>query len=118
LAQRGGPAGHGRDAEITNEFTEGAGVQRLAASASGKQPAGTGIGGGLEVVPLGGGLQQQRGERLGHGRGRLPDPDEDATVGGAGNVVDSQADDAGGWLGRTAASGRQPPASAGDRGRR
>jgi hypothetical protein len=99
LAQRGGPAGHGRDAEITNEFTEGAGVQRLAASASGKLPAGTGIGGGLEVVPLGGGLQQQRGERLGHGRGRLPEPDEDATVGGAGNVVDSQADDAGGRLG-------------------
>ena len=39
-------------------------MQRLAGSASGEQPAGTGVGGGLQVVALGGGLQQQGGERL------------------------------------------------------
>jgi hypothetical protein len=31
--------------------------------------------------------------------GRLPEPDADLPVGGAGDVVDGQADDAGGWLG-------------------
>ena len=56
LAQRGGPAGQGGDAEIPDELAEVAGVQRLAGSASGEQPAGTGVGGGLQVVALGGGL--------------------------------------------------------------
>jgi hypothetical protein len=65
LAQRGDPAGQGGDAEITDELAEVAGVQRLAGPASGKQPAGTGVGGGLQVVALGGGLQQQGGERVG-----------------------------------------------------
>ena len=99
LAQRGGPAGQGGDAEIADELAEVAGVQRLAGSASGEQPAGTGVGGGLQVVALGGGLQQQGGERLGHRGGWLPEADEDLPVGGVGDVVDGQADDAGGWLG-------------------
>src|SRR4029453_8175017 len=51
------------------------------------------------VVALGGGLQQQGGERLGHRGGWLAEADEDLPVGGAGDVVDGQADDAGGWLG-------------------
>jgi hypothetical protein len=55
LAQRGGPAGQGGDAEVTDQLCKVAGVQRLAGSASGEQPAGTGVGGGLEVVALGGG---------------------------------------------------------------
>jgi hypothetical protein len=67
LAQRSSPAGHGGDAdEIPDQLCEVAGIQRLAASPAGKQPASTGIGGGLQVAPLGGGLQQQGGERLGH----------------------------------------------------
>jgi magnesium transporter len=99
LAQRGGPAGQGGDAEVTDELGEVAGVQRLAGSASGEQPAGTGVGGGLEVVALGCGLQQQRGKRLRHWGGGLAEPDGDLPVVGAGDVVDGQADDAGGWLG-------------------
>jgi len=57
---------------ITDELAEGADVQWLAGSASRKQPAGAGVGGGLEVVPLGCGLQQERGERLRHRGARLP----------------------------------------------
>jgi hypothetical protein len=72
LAYRGGPARQGRDTEITDEHGGGVDVQRLAASASGKHPAGTGVGGGLEVVALGGGLQQKGGEWLGHRGGRSP----------------------------------------------
>src|SRR6266545_1578312 len=99
LAQRGGPAGQGGDAEVTDELAEVAGVQRLAGPASGEQPAGTGVGGGVQVVALGGGLQQQGGERLGHRGGGLAEADEDLPVGGAGDVVDGQPDDAGGRLG-------------------
>src|SRR4030095_12267671 len=94
-----GPAGQGGDAEIPEERAETTGVQRLSGSASGEQPAGTGVGGGLQVVALGGGLQQQGGERLGHRGGWLAEPDEDLPVGGAGDVVDGQAGDAGGGLG-------------------
>jgi hypothetical protein len=52
LAQRGGPAGQGGDAEVTDELAEVAGVQRLAGPASGEQPAGRRVGGGVQVVAL------------------------------------------------------------------
>src|SRR5216684_6538027 len=71
LAQGGGERGAGGDAELAGQRGHGGGVERLAGAAAGEQPPAGGVGGGVHVLPAGGQLEQQGGEWLGDGDGRV-----------------------------------------------
>jgi hypothetical protein len=65
----------------------------------------------VQVVTVGGGLQEQGRERLGHRGWRVTEADEDLTVVEPGDVVDGEADDAAGGLGQQQhQAGRDPRA--------
>ncbi|MEU8319614.1 hypothetical protein AB0C33_14670 [Nonomuraea sp. NPDC048881] len=52
-------------------FAEGAGVGGLVSSAAGKEPAGGGVGGGVQMGPFVGQLEQEACEGLGDWHGRV-----------------------------------------------